>query len=396
MEKILSRKKILITLVIIIAILIVSVIFYFLNDEFSAVKDDPFSTSKINILALGYDSSVNGPPRADTIMIISLDLDNSEAGVLFVPRDTRVNIPGHGLDRINASHAYGGVELTKKTLESFLNISIDYYVETDFTGFSKIIDAIGGVKVYIEKPLYYEDEAGDLEIDLPDGRVELDGEEALEYVRYRGATKGDIGRVERQQKFIRALVDKLLQPEMVVKIPKLYNETKKAVNTDIPYKDISPFVKSAKEMDLNNIQTDMVPGKAEYIDGASYWLADQEKLEIIVNNMIRSKEYIKNSSYELSIYNGNGEPGLAGKAADRLKKYGFKINIIANARTFDYENTLIKYYEEDSREKARGIKEIIGGKVEYSDEDRDKQIQIILGKDFMLKSEKNQDEENNN
>ncbi|MFW6410335.1 MAG: LytR C-terminal domain-containing protein, partial [Halanaerobiales bacterium] len=67
-----------------------------------------------------------------------------------------------------------------------------------------------------------------------------------------------------------------------------------------------------------------------------------------------------------------------------------------NARTFDYENTLIKYYEEDSREKARGIKEIIGGKVEYSDEDRDKQIQIILGKDFMLKSEKNQDEENNN
>lgn len=377
------KNKTLLIIISIIFFLIIGLITYFIvNDEFSALKNNPFSTSRLNILIAGYDSSVNGPPRADTIIVASLDLDTSEVGALFVPRDTRVKVPGHGLDRVNASHAYGGIELTDKTLESFLDIPIDYYVETDFDGFSRIIDALGGVTINIEEPLNYVDEAGDLYIDLPAGKVNLNGEEALEYVRYREPTYGDIGRVERQQKFIRALANKVLQPETVVKLPRIYKEIRKAVKTDIPLKDVSPFVKLAKRMDLGSLETAMVPGKPKYINGASYWLPNKEKLDIVVKNLIRSKEYIKNSHYHVSIYNGNGEPGLAGELADRLNKYGFKIDHIANADNFSYQETIIKYYDKSQVDVVKGIKQLLGGKLEYI-EDNKKGIRIIVGENYL-------------
>ncbi|MFW6009359.1 MAG: LCP family protein, partial [archaeon] len=293
---------------------------YLVNDNFSAIRNDPFSTSKINILIAGYDSSINGPPRADTIMLASIDMDSNDIGVLFIPRDTRVEIPAYGKEKINASHAYGGIELTTKTLENFLDIPIDYYVETDFNGFTDIIDSIGGVNLHIEKPLYYVDKAGGVNIDLPAGDVHLNGEESLDYVRYRGRIKGDIGRVERQQKFVKAVIDKFLSPEIIIKAPKIYNNLIKSVNTNIPIKDVTPFLKVLKNMDLNNLETEMLPGKPKYINDVSYWLADRDELNILVDNLIRSKEYIKNKKYDLIIYNGNGKSGLAREAADSLEK----------------------------------------------------------------------------
>ena len=393
MKSTLKNKTLLIVISIIFLVIIGLISSFILNDDFSALEGNPFSTSRLNILMVGYDSSVNGPPRADTIIVVSIDLDTKEVGALFVPRDTRVKVPQHGLDRVNASHAYGGIKLTDKTLESFLDIPIDYYVETNFDGFARIIDALGGVKINIEEPLHYVDEAGDLYIDLPAGEVQLNGEEALEYVRYREPTYGDIGRVERQQKFVRAVASKVLQAETVVKLPKIYREIKKAVKTNIPLEDVSPFVKLAKNMDLNSIETAMVPGKPKYINGASYWLPDEEKLEIVVKNLIRSKEYIKNSHYHISIYNGNGEPGLAGNLADKLNKYGFKINHIANADNFKYQHTIIKYYDKSHEEVVRGIKQLLGGKLKYINQEK-QGIKIIVGENYLIQKEKEKNETN--
>lgn len=375
-----------------VLILMGIVISFLLNDKFSAIKNDPFSTSKLNILVVGYDSSINGPPRADTIMIASVDLATEDIGVLFVPRDTRVEIPGHGIGKINASHAYGGIELTDKTLENFLDIPIDYYVETDFNGFSEIIDAIGGVNLDIEKPLQYVDKAGGVNIDLPAGdNIHLNGEESLDYVRYRGPIKADIGRIQRQQKFIQAVMDKILSPNIIVKLPEIYNNVNESVNTNIPLKDVSPFLKLAKNTNLNSLETDMVPGEPKYINEVSYWLPKKDELDILVNNLIKSKEYIKNSKYKVSLYNGNGKSGLAGQVADTLNKYGFNISTVANADNFNYDKTIIKYHNKDAKEVATGIKELIGGEIDYSENDKD-EIEIIIGQDYL--ESKNNGEDN--
>lgn len=352
------------------------------NTKFSANQDAPFSTSKLNILIAGYDSSINGPPRADTVIVASIDLKTKEAGILFIPRDTRLQIPNNGIDRVNAAHAYGGIELLQETLESFLDVPMDYYLETDFNGFARIIDLLGGITINIERHLQYTDEAANLEIDLAAGKQLLSGEEALHYVRYREPIRGDIGRVARQQKFVKAIMNKFKNPEIIVKLPSLLNEIFKSVKTNIPLQDISPFIHLIKEMNINQIETAMVPGVPRYIGGASYWVVNEDELQILVDNIIRSKEYINNSNIHLFLYNGNGGKGVAHQLARQLSKYGFKIDEIDNAPHFNYEETIITYFDTRDKLIARGIQEVIGGKIRY--ERRDRQgIKIIIGANYM-------------
>ncbi|MFW5992112.1 MAG: LCP family protein [Halanaerobiaceae bacterium] len=365
-----------------ILFIIGAILAFLFNTQFSAVQNDPFSTSRLNILIVGYDSEIHGPSRADTIILTSIDLDTGQTGALFIPRDTRLEIPGYGKNRINAAHAFGGIELVIQTLEQFLNVPVDYYMETDFDGFARIIDTMGGIKINIEKPLHYVDRAGDLYIDLPAGERVLNGEEALQYVRYREETYGDIGRVRRQQKFIKSLMDKALSPEIIIKLPSIYKEVNNTVKTNIPFQDISPFLHLLKDMDLENIKTTMVPGEPKYINGASYWLADREELEIMVNKLIRSKEYIENSGYFVTIYNGNGEPGVASGLADELRKYGFNISKVANAEHFNYQTTIIKYFDSQDKSIVRNIQKLIGGKIKEGENNKGG-VEIIIGADYL-------------
>ncbi|MFW6006360.1 MAG: LCP family protein [Bacillota bacterium] len=374
-------KRFLIPIIIIVVITGI-LIAYVLYNDFSVLNDSPFSTSKVNILITGYDSSLNGSPRADTIILASIDMEKSKAGLLFIPRDTRVEIPGHGYNKINASHAYGGIELVEKTVESFLDIPVDYYIDTDFEGFANIINVIGGIEIDVEKDLQYEDEAADLNIDLSEGRQVLMGEEALHYVRYRDDTYGDIGRVQRQQKFIKAFFDRLLKPDMIVKLPQLYEEFRNSVKTNISFQDITPFARLFKNIELDKIETETLPGEPEYRNNVSYWIHDQEETEILINNLVRSKEYIKNSKYNINILNGNGKSGLASEVRDKLNKYGFKIDKVGNAPNFNYENTIIRYHDTRDKNVALGVKDLLGGEIEYTEDESEDNITIIIGEDY--------------
>ena len=369
------------TIVLILLIITITLSLYILlNDNFSLLNLNPFRKSKLNVLVAGYDSSINGPPRADTIIVASINLNTNKIGLLFIPRDTRVKINGRGYNKINSAHAFGGIELLNETVEDFLNIKLDYYLETDFKGFEEIIDHIGGLNIHINQRLRYVDKAGGVNINLPPGDVHLNGEKALEYVRYRGDKLGDIGRVARQQKFIEALMKKATSPNIILNLPSIYSEVMNSVNTNIPIKDVTPFVKLAKNADLSKLKTEMVPGRPEYIDGLSYWIADEEGLEIMVNNLIRSKEYIQNDQYYVTILNGNGISGLASEVGEELEKYGFNIDDISNADNFNYQETLI-YYKSGNQDTAEGLREILGGKLEESEE-IEVDFQIILGENF--------------
>jgi len=369
-------------IIIVVLLIIISLYLYiFFNDDFSLLDLNPFKKSKLNIIVAGYDSSINGPPRADTIIVASINLSNNKIGLLSIPRDTRIKISGHGYGRINAAHAYGGIDLLNETVEDFLNIKLDYYLETDFKGFENIIDTIGGIEVTINKPLHYIDKAGGLYIDLPAGNVHLDGDKALQYVRYRDDILGDIGRVARQQKFIEALMEKITSTNNILKLPSIYNELMSTVNTNIPFKDVTPFLKLAKNINTHNLKTDMVPGTPEYINGASYWIPDQDSLNIVVDSLIRSKEYIQNDQYYITILNGNGVSGAANKAADELKKYGFNIEKISNADNFDYQQNII-YYHKENKKIATGLQEILGGNIEKMKESKVDFI-IVLGQQFI-------------
>ena len=235
---------------------------------------------KSTIMIMGVDEREDDVGRSDTLMIATVDPKRSRAALLSIPRDTRVKIAGHGWDKINAAYAYGGERLTQRTVEDFLGVNMDHYVIINTHAFQKIIDAIGGIDIDVEKRMYYEDpwdDDGGLVIDLRPGMQHMDGKTAVTYVRYRDE-EGDIGRIKRQQKFMKACMDKITSPAIIPKLPNVISEVMSSVKTDLSFRQLLEFAGTLKEAQKNGLKTEMVPGKPLYIDGVSYWIPDLHKL----------------------------------------------------------------------------------------------------------------------
>ena len=239
---------------------------------------------KTTVMIMGVDERSDDVGRSDTLMIATLDPHTDHAALLSIPRDTRVKIKGRGYDKINAAYAYGGERLAESTVESFLGIDIDHYIIVNTNSFVRLVDAIGGIDINVEKRMYYEDpwdDNGGLVIDIYPGLQHMDGEKAVTYVRYRDE-EGDIGRVRRQQEFMVACMDKLTSPSIIPKIPTIIGEIMDAVQTDLSFRQILGLAGALKDAQQNGLDMEMVPGKPLYIDGVSYWIPDIEMLRLSI------------------------------------------------------------------------------------------------------------------
>lgn len=239
-------------------------------------KPDAFK-GRLNVLVMGMDTRKGeSVARADTIMLCSVDTEKNIMSILSIPRDTRVKIPGHGWEKINSATVFGGPSLAMKVVSDLLGIRVDNYVMTDYEGFKEIVDSLGGVTIDIKERMYHHDpeDGGIYTIDLKPGVQRLNGEKALQYVRFRGYALGDIGRAETQQKFLSALIKEVLQPSTVVKLPSLMVSTYKAVDTNLSLLNMKKLAVTASKMTNANLLTQTLPGKFLEVDGASYWEHD--------------------------------------------------------------------------------------------------------------------------
>ena len=244
------------------------------KEELLTAKD------KATIMIMGVDERAGDVGRSDTLMVATIDPAKNEAALLSIPRDTRVAIPKNGYDKINAAYAYGGEKLTQRTVEDLLGIRIDHYIIINTRAFQKIVDAIGGIDINVEKRMYYEDpwdDDGGLIIDLRPGMQHMDGKTAVTYVRYRDE-EGDIGRVRRQQKFMRACVDAVTTPAILPRLPAIIASVIDSVKTDLSVRQLLEFAGTLKESQAKGLRTEMVPGRPLYIDEVSYWIPDMAQL----------------------------------------------------------------------------------------------------------------------
>ncbi|MDI6711180.1 MAG: LCP family protein [Bacillota bacterium] len=236
--------------------------------------EDGFPRGRMNLLVLGVDARKGETvTRSDTIMFISAEPRQHRVSILSIPRDTRVEIPGHGWDKINAATALGGAELAQKTVSGFLDVPIDYYVLTNFEGFKKLVDILGGVTLDVEQDMQHREGDGYV-IDLKKGVQRLDGEKALQYVRYRGYAMGDITRAEKQQKFLKALAQELVQSRNITKLPKLVPQLRECVETNMSVREMARWAGVARKMDDVQMVASTLPGYPLSINGASYWYVD--------------------------------------------------------------------------------------------------------------------------
>lgn len=248
--------------------------------------DDGLLTArdKATIMIMGVDERDDDVGRSDTLMIASIDPKKNQASLLSVPRDTRVKIKGHGFDKINAAYAYGHERLSQDTVEGLLGLNIDHYIIINTKSFAKIIDALGGIDIDVPKRMYYEDpwdDDGGLLIDFRPGMQHMDGAKAITYVRYRDE-EGDLGRIRRQQDFVRACIDKLVSPAVIPKLPSIIHEIMDSIKTDLSFRQLLEFAGTLKESKRNGLKTDMVPGRPLYINDISYWIPDLNQLRTTV------------------------------------------------------------------------------------------------------------------
>ena len=222
-------------------------------------------TSRVTLLLLGTDQrdGEHAPPRTDTIIVATLDPVAKTAGMVSLPRDLWVTIPGYGQDRINASFELGeaakrgsGAELTRKTVEELLGVPIHHYALIGFAGFQKLVDQVGGVVVDVERPIkdneYPDAGYGLRRIFFQPGLQRLDGESALWYVRTRHADS-DFGRARRQQQFLLGLRRQALQLNLLPKAPAILSALSDTIKTDLRPTEIVGLANVAKELDASAV-----------------------------------------------------------------------------------------------------------------------------------------------
>ena len=376
---------------------------------------------RVNILLLGIDA-LNGDyeanvSRTDTMMLLSIDPKTDTAFILSIPRDSRVKIRGRqGMDKINHAHAYGGVDLALKTTKDFLQIPIHHYVRVDYQALFKTIDDIGGVEIDVPINMKYSDPRATppLKIDLKKGKQILDGQKSMEYLRFRkGYANQDLGRINAQQEFIQAVLEKIISPSSIIRVPQYIETIFMYVDTDMTKKDMLELAKQGLRIKPSEIQKSVVPGDSATISGISYYKVNEEHLktdlEFLMSGVYPSiaesedsviedtnKDKIETNSTETNpqavddkkpniiILNGSGKNGVATRASDLLKIKDYTIAKTGNADNFNYDETIIYYKENKSL--AQTMKTIIGkGKLENQEinyRNTEADVIIVIGKDF--------------
>ncbi len=338
---------------------------------------DPWDgASRVTVLVMGLDYSDwragEGPPRTDTMILLTLDPISNTAGMLSIPRDLWVNIPGFDYGKINTAYqlgeAYkfpgGGPGLAMKTVENLIGVPIQYYAQIDFSVFVRFIDEIYGVKIDIPYEIFvdiYDDELGLKRIE-PGVQV-LPGEYALAYARARNTEGADFDRAQRQQQVIMGIRDRLLEPGMITdlisKAPELYNEFSSGINTNFSLEEVIQLAWLAKGIPSENIYHGII-GEEQVNFGKSPDGLDVLKPLPDQIRLLRDKIFIPAGAFNpvmdpdsdpltlmlqenatIYILNGTFTPGLAGLTMEYLQGLGANVIGTNDASDKPYPYTMI-------------------------------------------------------
>ena len=250
---------------------------------FNLTTFDSFDGS--NILIFGVDDTKTST-RADSLMLFHLDSNLDHIGMLSIPRDTYVPIEGHKSARINHAYSYGGRELLVNTAANFLEVPIHHYIKVNMKSLELLVDAIGGMSLTIEKDLKYIDQAGDLIIDIKKGKQRLNGEQVVKYLRFRQDNEGDIGRINRQKKFVISLANHFIKPGNLNDIPTLMKKINEVIDTNLTVKEmvtLSSLFKQAYKK--GTISKKTLPGKIKLQDKKYIWKTEPELVKATVEEI---------------------------------------------------------------------------------------------------------------
>lgn len=271
------------------------------------------------------------------MMLASIDPATKQVGLISIPRDSRVIIPrGHGFSKINSAHALGGPTLAMEAVSQNFDVNIDHYVVIDTVGLKKVCEFLGPCEVLVEKEMHYVDHTAKLNVDLKPGLHTLSPVEMEEYVRFRHDPRGDIGRMERQQWFLRQVAHKLKEPQVLLRIPELMGLANEFVSTDLSLDQMARLLSFGREIEPHQIVTATLPGEGAMIGGISYWLPDMKASRIAIDRLVGTNEQVlatetspaevvTNKPIRVSIRYPRGCEKVADYFETKLTEAGYKV-----------------------------------------------------------------------
>lgn len=377
-----------------------------INSESKSDLSTTIADKKINVAILGTDAD---EIHSDVNIVVSFDTETGEASFVSVPRDTQVfmsesmmlemqnsgrsdYIPTKygtkGECKLCELYAYAGPEKNNEyvvqALESLLNVDIDHYIQINLNAFKEIVDAVGGVDMYVPMDMYWDmrDNGGPL-INLKEGQQHLDGDKAEQLVRFRkGYAQQDVGRVSTQQDFILALITKILDSENVIgDLTKTINAVYKYVTTDVSLGDCISYLKYISLVDITKISMETIPGEAE-----NMFIPDLEEIKIMSDRVFRGiiqepeETTAKDSKqYSIEVSNGGNIMGYAAKTQERLNGLGYNVTKITTWYGNQQDATIINVKEEGIGEDLVSLFTDAKVVVDPAAVDGDTDIKIIIG-----------------
>jgi LCP family protein required for cell wall assembly len=385
--------------------------------KFGQVIPDWTGTQRVTVLLLGIDERPDetGPSRTDTMMVLTLDPVTKMAGVLSIPRDLWVPIPGYSEERINAAHRLGelydhpggGPALARETVEYNLGIAIDYHVLLNFQAFVSMVDMIGGVDIYVEQdindPTYPDHAYGYDPLYISAGWHHFDGEMALKYARTRHSSS-DFDRASRQQQVMSAILEKVttveLLPDLAKKAPEIYKMLETYVQTDMALDQILALANLAIQVDRSTIRYGIIDQTCtqQWVtpNGAQVLIPLRDQMREVrdyvfaadIPTPMPGQTVILTPTPEtatISVLNGTTRAGLAGTTSDYLKAQGFDVANVGNADRQDYAQSVVMMNRDKQLTAAR-IASLLNlpatAVVRGADSSAAHDIVVILGNDY--------------
>jgi LCP family protein required for cell wall assembly len=359
-------------------------------------------------LQAGSDSGTN----TDTMMLVHIPADGSKASFVSFPRDSYVQIPGYGWDKLNAAYAYGhasapddaaetekqaqGAQLLVQTISSLTGLQIDHYAEVDLLGFFELTSVVGGVDVNLCAPVDDRRWSGAY---FAAGPQTIAGADALKFVRQRhGLPRSDFDRIIRQQVFIAGVLRKMISDDVLLDLGKQRDLVEAAANalTIDQSLDLFSLAEQMQSVDVGSIDFQTVPYIGDDKDDAGRYilrLQDTDDLHAFFEDLSAEPEPAPAPTTEapktaapgeitVEVYNGSGTSGLAGSASTALAGLGFGVGTTGNADSMDYEVTEVRYAAGDEALATTVAATVPGAVTKAADDVAQGSVHLVIGSDF--------------
>lgn len=344
------------------------------------------------MLILGADKRGSaGDSRSDTILFARVDPGKKKVWLLSLPRDTKAEIPGYGVGKLNKAYQEGGAALTIDTVEKLLGVPINHYMEVNVGGFRRIVSTLGGVWVNVDTdikdPKAADSQAKPEDYTIKAGYQRLNPQQALVFVRSRDFPDADFTRMRHQQEFFRAVMKQSMQVGNIFKLPSIVGETARFIKTDMSASQLVRLALSMKGMSDEKLQTATMAGEWH----SPYVYTDENLKAELLSRMMGGRSFdasdtptvVIPADVSVSVRNGSGTADLATKAADTLKVGGFDVQEVGNAQRSNYAVTLVVYSgtpaEATAVVKQLGQGRLVKSAGQYA---YDTDVLVVVGKDW--------------